>query len=127
MKKSVKKFFLLGIAVGAAGYLAAHTKKVRSAVKDLVKKKKLKKHEAEKLTFELLSEVEKLGKKAKKAVKKAKPKVRKAVKKARPKFKKTIKKVRKAVTVKTRFRCSTCGTMSKSNAKFCRDCGTYLE
>jgi len=102
MKKSVKKFFLLGIAVGAAGYLAAHTKKVRAAVKDLVKKKKLKKHEAEKLTFELLSEVEKIGKKAKRAVKKARPKVRKAVKRAKPKVRKAVKKVKKVVKKKKR-------------------------
>lgn len=35
-------------------------------------------------------------------------------------------KVKQAVTVRTKLRCSTCGKKSKSNAKFCINCGTYL-
>jgi hypothetical protein len=35
--------------------------------------------------------------------------------------------VSKPVTVKTRLRCKTCGNLSKSNAKFCSNCGTFLE
>lgn len=35
--------------------------------------------------------------------------------------------VSKPITVKTRLRCKTCGTFSRSNAKFCRNCGTFLE
>ena len=36
-------------------------------------------------------------------------------------------KVRKAITVKTKLRCPTCGRRSKSNAQFCGNCGTFLE
>lgn len=35
--------------------------------------------------------------------------------------------VKKPVTVKTKLVCVTCGTKSKSSAKFCRECGTFLE
>jgi hypothetical protein len=35
--------------------------------------------------------------------------------------------VSKPVTVKTRLRCKTCGTLSRSHAKFCSNCGTFLE
>jgi hypothetical protein len=35
--------------------------------------------------------------------------------------------VSKPITVKTRLRCKTCGVFSRSNAKFCRNCGTFLE
>jgi hypothetical protein len=35
--------------------------------------------------------------------------------------------VSKPVTVKTRLRCKTCGVLSRSSAKFCRNCGTFLE
>jgi hypothetical protein len=35
--------------------------------------------------------------------------------------------VERAVTVKTRFRCPTCGRKSKSSAKWCSNCGTNLE
>lgn len=37
-----------------------------------------------------------------------------------------LKKIRKPITVKTKLTCPTCGTKSKSAAKFCRNCGTYL-
>lgn len=33
----------------------------------------------------------------------------------------------KPITVKTRLRCKTCGMLSRSNAKFCSNCGTFLE
>lgn len=33
----------------------------------------------------------------------------------------------KAVTVKTKQKCVTCGHVNKANAKFCTDCGTALE
>jgi hypothetical protein len=35
--------------------------------------------------------------------------------------------IRKPVTVKTKLMCSTCGRKSKSSAKYCKHCGTYLE
>jgi hypothetical protein len=35
--------------------------------------------------------------------------------------------VSKPVTVKTRLRCKTCGVLSRSHAKFCSNCGTFLE
>ncbi len=35
--------------------------------------------------------------------------------------------VRQPVTVKTKLKCSTCGRVSKSSAKFCSNCGTFLE
>lgn len=35
--------------------------------------------------------------------------------------------VKKPLTVRTILTCSTCGKKSKSTAKFCRNCGTYLE
>jgi len=37
------------------------------------------------------------------------------------------KAVTRPITVKTRFRCSTCGRKSKSSAKWCSNCGTNLE
>jgi hypothetical protein len=37
------------------------------------------------------------------------------------------KRIKKAITVKTRLKCSTCGRKSRSNAKFCGNCGTYLK
>jgi hypothetical protein len=36
------------------------------------------------------------------------------------------KRVKRAVTVKTRIQCSTCGRKSRSHVKFCNNCGTYL-
>lgn len=36
-------------------------------------------------------------------------------------------KVEKAVTVKTKIECPTCGTKNKHGTKFCRECGTGLE
>lgn len=35
--------------------------------------------------------------------------------------------VKTPVTVKTRLVCETCGLRSKSSAKYCRSCGTYLD
>ena len=37
------------------------------------------------------------------------------------------KKVKKALTVKSKVRCSTCGRKSKSGVKFCSNCGTFLD
>jgi hypothetical protein len=37
------------------------------------------------------------------------------------------RKVKKPITVKTRLTCNTCGRKSKSYAKFCNNCGTYLK
>lgn len=34
--------------------------------------------------------------------------------------------IKKPVTVKTRFKCPTCGTKSRSNVKYCSECGTCL-
>ena len=36
-------------------------------------------------------------------------------------------KVEKAVTIKTKIECPTCGTKNKSDVKFCKECGTGLE
>lgn len=36
------------------------------------------------------------------------------------------KLVKKPLTVKSRLTCKTCGTKSKSSAKFCRECSTFL-
>ena len=36
------------------------------------------------------------------------------------------KRIKKPITVKTRFRCPTCGRRSKSSIKFCGNCGTNL-
>jgi len=41
--------------------------------------------------------------------------------------KRTKRKVKRAVTTRTRLRCETCGKKSKSYAKFCSRCGTYLD
>ena len=35
-------------------------------------------------------------------------------------------KVKKSITVKSKLKCPTCGTKSKSNIKFCSECGTSL-
>jgi len=35
--------------------------------------------------------------------------------------------VKTPITVKTKLTCSSCGRVSKSNAKFCINCGTFLE
>jgi len=37
------------------------------------------------------------------------------------------KAVTRAVTVKTKAKCQTCGTSNKSGVKFCKECGTSLE
>ncbi len=37
------------------------------------------------------------------------------------------KAVQRAVTVKTKTKCQTCGTSNKSGVKFCKECGTSLE
>ena len=36
------------------------------------------------------------------------------------------RKVKKAVTVKTKPKCVTCGKINKATAKFCSNCGTSL-
>ena len=41
--------------------------------------------------------------------------------------KKSKKIVSKPITVKTRLKCDTCGRKNKSVAKFCYNCGTYLD
>lgn len=100
MRKSVKRFFLLGLAVGIAGYAATHAKKVRHAVKDLVNKKKLSRHDGEKLKVEIMAEIDKIEPKLKKVIRKVRPKVKRAVRKAKPKVRKAVKKARKAVKKK---------------------------
>ena len=64
MKDSVKKFFLLGLGIAAAGVavgLAVKNKdKIKKAVDELASKKKIIKEDAEKLKQELVYEVEKL-------------------------------------------------------------------
>ena len=39
----------------------------------------------------------------------------------------TNKPIQEAVTVKTKVQCPTCGTKSTSAAKYCANCGTFLE
>jgi len=46
--------------------------------------------------------------------------------KLRGKNKKTKKVIKKAIGVKTRLRCTSCGQTSKSSAKYCSGCSTYL-
>lgn len=64
MKSSVKKFFLLGMGLAAAGIAAGfavkNKDKIKKAVDELVKKKKLLKQEGEMLAKELISEIEKV-------------------------------------------------------------------
>ena len=92
MRKSVKKFFLLGLAVGVAGYAATHVKNMRKAVRELVAKKKLSREDGEKLKVEIMAELDKLEPKLKKVIRKVRPKVKKAVRKAKPKVRKAAKK-----------------------------------
>jgi len=40
--------------------------------------------------------------------------------------KRRVRAVKKPITVRTKIRCQTCGRKSKSNVKFCGNCGTYL-
>ncbi len=35
--------------------------------------------------------------------------------------------IQQPVTVQTKLKCSTCGKVSRSSAKFCDNCGTFLE
>jgi polyhydroxyalkanoate synthesis regulator phasin len=76
MKDNVKKFFLLGLGIAAAGVAAGvaykNRDKIKKAVDDLVKKGKIMKEEASGFSKELITEVEKLEKK--KAAKPAKKK-----------------------------------------------------
>ncbi len=95
MRKSVKKFFLLGLAVGIAGYAATHVKKIQKEIRELVEKKKLSREDGEKLKVEIMAELDKLEPKLKKAVRKAKPKIKKVIKKAKPAVRKAVKKARK--------------------------------
>ena len=37
------------------------------------------------------------------------------------------KAIREAVTVKTKLKCKTCGTMNSATSKFCSECGTSLQ
>lgn len=37
------------------------------------------------------------------------------------------KVIKEVITVKTKFRCETCGRKNKSTNKFCYNCGTYLD
>jgi hypothetical protein len=97
MKDNLKKFFLLGLGVAAAGaavYAVKHKKKIQDEVKTLIKKKKLTKIDGEALVKELVVEIERIGKKAKKAVVKVEKKFT-AKKAAAKKFKKpAVKKTR---------------------------------
>jgi polyhydroxyalkanoate synthesis regulator phasin len=67
MKGSVKKFFLLGLGIAAAGVatgLAIKNKdKIKAAVDDLVLKGKLMKEDARILSVELVDELKKYEKK----------------------------------------------------------------
>ncbi|NTV24424.1 MAG: hypothetical protein HGA85_08750 [Nanoarchaeota archaeon] len=63
MKTTVKKFFLLGLGIAAAGAVAGlaykNKDKIKKAVDDLIKKKKLSKDDGAKLAEELVAELEK--------------------------------------------------------------------
>ena len=43
------------------------------------------------------------------------------------KRRKKVRKVKKAITVKTKVQCQSCGRKHKSSMKFCGNCGTYLK
>ena len=97
MKKSVKRFFLLGLGLAAVGAAASNAGRVKRAVSELVKKKKLSKKAGEELKAELMKELNKLGKKTKKVAKSTKKKAKKVVRKAKPKVRKAVKKTKKTV------------------------------
>ena len=42
-------------------------------------------------------------------------------------YKPTGEKIEKPITVKTKITCKTCGKKSRSNVKYCSNCGTFLE
>jgi polyhydroxyalkanoate synthesis regulator phasin len=67
MKSSVKKFFLLGLGIAAAGVAAGvaykNRAKIKKAVGELVEKGKLVKKDAGVLADELVDEVKKVEKK----------------------------------------------------------------
>jgi polyhydroxyalkanoate synthesis regulator phasin len=95
MKKTLKKFFLLGVAIGMAGFAASHAKQIEKHLKEFVAKKKLSKEDAANLNREIMGEIDKLEFKkvrSKKAAKK--PAKKKAVAKKKP-VKKTRKKSKK--------------------------------
>jgi polyhydroxyalkanoate synthesis regulator phasin len=60
MKKSLKKFFALGLGLAAAGYAITHADDIKKAVKDMVKEKKLSEKQGEELVREMIAELEKL-------------------------------------------------------------------
>jgi polyhydroxyalkanoate synthesis regulator phasin len=68
MKDSVKKFFLLGLGIAAAGaaagYAMKNKDKVEKAVNELVEKGKILEDDARILAAEFMYEVKKLEKKA---------------------------------------------------------------
>jgi ribosomal protein L32 len=41
--------------------------------------------------------------------------------------KKKVRRVKKAITVRSKIQCQTCGRKHKSHLKFCGNCGTYLK
>lgn len=103
MKKGVKRFFLLGLAVAAsaaAGVAINRNKEtLKKAVDDLVKKGKLTANEGKQLFNELLDELKKqhrkLERKIKSTTKKSVTKVKRAAKKATKKATKVVKKTAK--------------------------------
>jgi polyhydroxyalkanoate synthesis regulator phasin len=74
MKQSVKKFFLLGLGIAAAGVAAGvaykNRAKIKKAADELVQKGKLVKEDANDLVKELVLALERLEKKAVRNIKK---------------------------------------------------------
>jgi polyhydroxyalkanoate synthesis regulator phasin len=60
MKDSLKKFFILGVAVAAAAVAVSHSPKIKRAITDLVKKNKLTREQGEKLHQELMEHISKI-------------------------------------------------------------------
>ena len=84
MKEKLKKFFLLGAGVAAAGLTLANRKKIKSIINQLVKKGEMTAKQGEELGKELLNEAKKVEKRVSEIMKKPapKPKSRKSKKKS---------------------------------------------
>ena len=63
MKDSLKKFFLLGLAVAAAAVAVSQAPKIKRAINELVKKNKLTKKQGEQLHLEIMEHLAQLKKK----------------------------------------------------------------
>ena len=93
MKNKLKKLFILGAGIAAAGVTVAYRKKIKETVQSFVKKGAITAQEGKVLAKELLEEAKKSEKKMKEIIKKHISKAKKPAKKKAPqKKKKTAKK-----------------------------------